>query len=376
MQVRLAEPRDAGAVADYVGRHPDATVFHRPEWGAAVARGCGQRAHVLVASKEEGPPPAPPARAGGEEFDAATSSPLHAFVEGPGVALPSSRVCGILPLTEIHSPLFGRAMVSSGFAVGGGILADGDATGEALAAAAWQLAETRSCPTLELRGGYLPDAWVQDTTTYLNFARPLAADDDAELTAIPRKQRAEVRRALGFDLTTDLGDRDAHYHVYATSVRNLGTPVFPRALFEQVLDTFGDDADILTVRRDGVPLASVLSLYHRGSVMPYWGGGTAEARTWRANDLMYYALMNHARARGCTRFDFGRSKAGTGAAAFKRNWGFEGVPLAYASRTAGGAAKRSVNPLDPRYSLQVRLWSKLPLTLANRIGPIISRGLG
>ena len=334
--VRLATPDDDAAIAAYVVAHPSATAFHRLEWGRAVAKGCGQRAHVLIAGD----------------------------------------IAGILPLTELHSPLFGRALASSGFAVGGGILADDDATGEALAAEAFALAGRLSCPGVELRGGYLPAGWLRDETSYLGFVRSLAADDEAELLAIPRKQRAEVRKAIGFDLTTDVGDRDAHYHVYATSVRNLGTPVFPKSLFGDVLDAFGDDADILTVRKDGVPLASVLSLYHRGVVMPYWGGGTAGARTWRANDMMYFALMRHARTRGCTAFDFGRSKTGTGAAAFKHNWGFEGEPLIYASKTIGGMAKRSVNPLDPKYSLQVKLWSKLPLALANRLGPMIARGLG
>ncbi|MES2290592.1 MAG: FemAB family XrtA/PEP-CTERM system-associated protein [Pseudomonadota bacterium] len=337
-QVRLATSADDARIAAYVAAHPDATAFHRLEWGRAVARGCGQVAHVLVA--------------------------------GDGA------VSGILPLTELHSPLFGRAMSASGFAVGGGILCDDAVIGEALAVAAWQLAETRSCASIDLRGGYLPQGWDRDEATYLGFVRDIAADDEAELLAIPRKQRAEVRRALGFDLTVDIGNRDAHYHVYATSVRNLGTPVFPKRLFSEVLDAFGDDADILTVRRDGEPLSSVLSLYHRGTVMPYWGGGTAQARTWRANDMMYFALMRHARIRGCTRFDFGRSKAGTGAAAFKHNWGFEGQPLTYASRTAAGTEKRSVNPLDPKYSLKVKLWSKLPLPVANTIGPWIARGLG
>ena len=343
--VRIAGRGDDDAIAAYVTRHPQATPFHRLEWGRAVAKGCRQRAHVLIA-------------------------------EGTRNA-----ISGLVPLTELHSPLFGRAMASSGFAVGGGILADAPPIGEALAEAAWTLAERHACRDLELRGGYLPERWARDETTYLGFVRPLAGDDEAELAAIPRKQRAEVRKALGFGLTIDLGDRDAHYRVYATSVRNLGTPVFPRALFEAVLDAFGDDADVLTVRKDGAPLASVLSLYHRGpdnkkTVMPYWGGGTADARTWRANDMMYFALMRHARARGCTDFDFGRSKTGTGAAAFKRNWGFEGQPLIYASRTAPGVVKRSINPLDPKYSLQVKLWSRLPIVVANRIGPLIARGLG
>src|SRR3546814_4563083 len=94
-------------------------------------------------------------------------------------------------------------------------------------------------------------------------------------------------------------------------VRNLGTPVFPKTLFDAVLDVFGEDADILTVRHAETPVASVLSLYWRGTVMPYWGGGTFAARGLRANELMYYALMNHARAKGCSRFDFGRSKVGS-----------------------------------------------------------------
>jgi FemAB-related protein (PEP-CTERM system-associated) len=337
--VRPATPADDGPIANYLATHRQATPFHRREWGRAVARACRQEDHCLVAER-------------------------------------GGTLVGLVPLTEIHSPLFGRALTSSGFAVGGGILCDDPDAGEAIAAAAWRLANAHSCPTLELRGGYLPAGWPQDMTTYQGFVRPLAADDDAELLAIPRKQRAEVRRALGFDLTVDLGDRAAHYAVYSESVRNLGTPVFPRALFADILDAFGDDADVLTVRKDGVPLASVLSLYHRQTVMPYWGGGTAAARTWRANDMMYFALMRHARERGCTAFDFGRSKTGTGPAAFKRNWGFEGVPLAYASRTAEGQAKRSINPLDPKYSLQVRLWQRLPLAVANRIGPLIARGLG
>ena len=193
-------------------------------------------------------------------------------------------------------------------------------------------------------------------------------------------QRAEVRRALGFDLEVRVGrdarDRADHYRVYSESVRNLGTPVFSRKLFNAVLDNFGDDADILTVLHDGTPVASVFSLYHRGAVMPYWGGGTWGARALRANDLMYFALMRHARERGCTSFDFGRSKFGTGAFAFKKNWGFEPAPLAYAVRTADGVEPRAVNPLNPKYRAKIAIWQRLPLGVANFVGPWIARGLG
>jgi lipid II:glycine glycyltransferase (peptidoglycan interpeptide bridge formation enzyme) len=119
-------------------------------------------------------------------------------------------------------------------------------------------------------------------------------------------------------------------------------------------------------------VASVLSLYHRGTVLPYWGGGTAEARTWRANELMYFELMRHAAGRGCTRFDFGRSKLGTGAFAFKKNWGFDPQPLVYWTK----GEMRETNPMNPKYRLQIALWKKLPLPIANLIGPHIARGLG
>lgn len=341
----LSDPADCRAIERYVAGHPAGTVFHRPGWSIAVERSCRQPAHYLVAQAD-------------------------------------GRLTGAMPLSEVHSPLFGRALVSVGFAVGGGPIADDRDTSDALAEAAWHIAGRLSCPSLELRGGTAPDddAWHLEQGIYAGFARPLAENDEQELLAIPRKQRAEVRRALGFDLEIVIGrdetHRRDHYDVYAESVRNLGTPVFPRALFGAVLDAFPDDADILTVRHEGRPLASVLSLYHGGAVLPYWGGGTRDARTWRANDLMYYALMRHARQRGCSSFDFGRSKFGTGAFAFKKNWGFEPRPLAYAVRTADGQAPRQVNPLNPKYRLQIALWQRLPLPIANRLGPWIARGLG
>lgn len=341
----LGDARDRARIGDFVRAHPDATPFHLPEWITAVARGCGQRAHCIVAEQASG------------------------------------AISGILPLVEIGSPLFGRALVSSGFGVGGGILAESDPAVAALADAGWALAERLRCPTMELRGGPVPGpAWHVDDTTYLGFARDLAADDETELLAIPRKQRAEVRKSLAADLTVSAGrnadDLKSHYAVYAESVRNLGTPVFPRRMFAEVVQAFGDAADIMVVSHGGGAVASVLSLYMNGIVYPYWGGGTHAARSLRANERMYFALMAHARARGCTRFDFGRSKAGTGPAAFKKNFGFDGLPLVYAKRTADGAAPREINPLSPKYAMQVRLWRKLPLWIANRAGPLISRGLG
>lgn len=318
------------------------SLFHRPAWLQAVAAGTGQRAAGLVC-------------------------------ERLGV------VTGWLPLTEVRSALFGKALVSSGFGVGGGILAESPEAGRVLAEAAERHAQAGGFPGIELRGGPIPEHWDAWSDKHCGFIRPLAASDEAELNAIPRKARAEVRKGLAFDHRVTIGrgasDLAAHYACYSESVRNLGTPVFPRALFVAMLDAFPDSSDILTVWDGERPLASVLSFYHDGAVMPFWGGGVFAARAARANERMYYELMLHARRQGMARFDFGRSKTGSGPFAFKKNWGFAPEPLTYGAWTAAGAKGRNIDPTDAGYSRKIELWKKLPLALANTLGPWIARGL-
>ena len=341
LAVRRAGAGDEARIEAFLARHPGATPFHRPAWLRAVERGTGQRACGLVAEK-------------------------------------GGAVTGWLPLTEVHSPVFGRMLASSGFAVEGGALAEQDRTAKALCRAAEEYALRLSCPTIELRGGPAPRNWLTRTDSHCGFVARLADDDESQLLAIPRKQRADVRKGLENPLEVAIGtsaqDRAAHYAVYAESVRNLGTPVFPRALFEAVLDEL--EADVLTVSHGGQPVASVLSLYHGDAVLPYWGGGTQAARALRANDRMYFELMRHARERGCRQFDFGRSKSGSGAYFFKKNWGFEPQPLAYSSWTAPGHGRRDADPTSARHAARIALWRRLPLALANRLGPPIARGLG
>lgn len=340
--VRAVDPRqpdEASRIEGFVAAM-GGSVFHRPAWLRAVECGTGQRARGLLAEK-------------------------------------GGAITGWLPLSEVHSPVFGRLLASSGFAVEGGVLTERDATAKTLCRAAEEYATRLSCPTIEMRGGPAPADWDRRSDSHCGFVAPILAEDEAQLHAIPRKQRAEVRKGLEneFDITVGAGPDDcaAHYSVYAESVRNLGTPVFPRSLFEAVLGSL--DSDILTVSHHGRPVASVLSLYHGDTVLPYWGGGTLAARALRANDRMYFELMRHARAQGCERFDFGRSKTGSGAWSFKRNWGFEPEPLGYASWTAPGAPRRDADPTSVRHAARIALWRKLPLALANRLGPPIARGL-
>ncbi len=342
--VSLVDLRDPGEVArieGFVAEHKG-SLFHRPAWLHAVEQGTGQRALGLVAEK-------------------------------------CGSLTGWLPLTDVHSPLFGRALVSSGFAVGGGPLAERESTAKQLCRSAQEMAVRLSCSGIELRAGSAPAGWESWDHTHCGFERTLADTDEAELLAVPRKQRAEVRKSLDLDLEVSVGsgpqDRAVHYAVYAESVRNLGTPVFPRSLFDAMLERFGDNADILTIRHRGEAVASVLSFYHRGAVLPYWGGGTFAARALRANERMYFELMLHARRKGCDRFDFGRSKTGSGPYSYKKNWGFEPKPLTYARWTAPGETPRDIDPTSDAYSAKIALWKRLPLAVANAVGPHIAKGL-
>ncbi|MFZ2997804.1 FemAB family XrtA/PEP-CTERM system-associated protein [Sphingobium sp.] len=344
-QMDLTDPAQARAVDAFVLGHADGSPFHRPAWLHAMEQATGNRALLLAAVG------------------------------------PSGRISGILPLHYVRSRLFGAALVSTAFAVDGGILADDQRAVAVLAAAAQTLASERGGLSLELRGGPAPGGqWQRLDGAHVGFVRPLAVDDEAELLAVPRKHRAELRKALANPALTFIVGRDKahmrdHYRVYAQSVRNLGTPVFPARLFREVMHRFGDDADILIVRDGDRPVSAVLTLYHNGRVLPYWGGGIADARRLRSNELMYYRLMGHGRARGMTLFDFGRSKAGSGQAAWKKSFGFDPRPLVYHGWSADGE-RRDIDPNSARYQRRIALWKKLPLPVANLIGPLISRGLG
>lgn len=344
--VRAADLRDPGECARidaYVADHPESELFHRPQWSLAVERGCGQRGHYLVA-------------------------------ERPGGAL-----AGCLPLTDVRSALFGRALVSTGFGTGGGALADDSAAADALLRAGAELADRLGCATFELRGGPLPEGFEIRDDVYVGFAMDIPQSEEAILKSIKRRHRG-VRRARELELGVRIGagpeDRSDFFRVYGESMRNLGSPVFPRRLFDSMLDRFGEDADIVTVFKGSSPVASVLNFYFKGTVHPYWGGGTWEARDCFGSELLYFEVMCHAARRGCARFDFGRSKVGTGNYSFKMNWGMEPQPLRYGIRTAAGAAPRDINPLSPRNRLKVEAWKKLPLWASNRLGPVLARGLG
>ncbi len=339
--IRTMTAADRAAWDAFVDSHEAATFFHRAGWQEVMARGFGHPAPFLLAEED-------------------------------------GRGTGVLPLVHLKSRLFANSLVSTAFCVGGGPLGRDAATVAALDDAAVAMAGELGVDFLEYRAAPpRPEGWSTKSDLYFGFVRPLDPDPEKNLLAIPRKQRAEVRKGLKLGLVGEIDETvDRFYDLYAESVRNLGTPVFGKRYFQALKEVFGDACEILVVMRGQQPVSALMSFYFRDQVLPYYAGGGMAARGTSAHEFMYWDVMRRACANGIRSFDFGRSKIGTGSFAFKKNWGFEPQPLTYGYRLHGIDAVPEINPLNPKYRTFVALWKRLPLGLSKLVGPWIARNLG
>lgn len=339
--IRYARDEDATAWDAFVLATPDATFFHRFGWRNIFRDIFRLETHYLVAESDR-------------------------------------TITGILPLVHQNSLFFGNSLSSLPFCAEGGPVAIDIESRAMLDDAAIRLMRTLKARSLEFRSRSPSRAgWTVRSGLYATFARDLSSNAEENLRAIPRKQRAVVRKTLQAALTSHIDDNvDALFRIYSESVRNLGTPVFSKRYFAALRATFASDCDIVVVRHGTEPLSAVMNFYFRDTVMPYYAGGLKAARRNGANDFMYWEVMRRAADRGYRHFDFGRSKAETGAFAFKKNWGFEPQWLQYEYYLPPGAAVPEKNPNNPKYAILIALWKRLPLPVANLMGPFLIRGLG
>lgn len=330
----------------YVSRSEQATFCHLPGWARVIDRVWGHAPYHLIA------------RRGGS-------------------------VSGVLPLFHVKSLLFGSSLVSSPNAVYGGVAADDEETRAALVAEAKRLARELRVGFLELRDtfelpGAAADADLHRKDLYVKFECPITTDEETLGKQFQRDIRRMVRVGIKNGLTVVVGRQEylePFYELYATSVRNLGSPVFPKKLFAAFLREFPDASDILLVKHGDRVAGGVLSFYFRDTVMPYYGGAYPEFYKAGVNNFMYWELMKSAAARCYTRFDFGRSKKGTGAYAFKHGWSMEERDLPYRFHLVGASELPRLDPSNPKFSLMIRVWQRLPLGLTKAIGPLLVRNI-
>ncbi|MBN7797450.1 FemAB family XrtA/PEP-CTERM system-associated protein [Parahaliea mediterranea] len=341
LSVRAAGAADEALWDAYVGRHEHATFFHRFGWSRVLRQAFGHQPHFLVA--EEG-----------------------------------GRLRGVLPLAEVRSYLFGRSLTSLPFCVYGGDLADDREAAGALREAACELAARMKVGALELRSTRDSGFGWPTKDLYYTFRKQLESDHDANLKAIPNRQRAMIRKGIAEGLRSEeTADIKRLYRVYSESVRNLGTPVFARRYLEILQREFAGDCRLLMIADDDGDVAGVMSFYHRGEVLPYYGGSVARARDIKGcNHFMYWELMRRSVEEGVLGFDFGRSKRDTGPFSFKKNFGFEPSSLPYEYHLVTRDSVPNLSPSNPRYARLIDTWRRIPLPVANTIGPFLARSLG
>jgi FemAB-related protein (PEP-CTERM system-associated) len=341
LAVRPLAEADRDRWTRFVNGCPDATFFHRIEWKDILEGVFGHRTHYLLAER-------------------------------------AGSIVGILPLAEVKSLLFGHALTSLPFCVYGGVVATVPDAVAALHRAAGELGSALGVSHLELRNRELREIDWPRQDLYVTFRKRIETDPEANLGALPRKQRAMVRKGMKAGLSTQIdADADRFFGLYADNVRRHGTPALPKRYFLALQAAFGRDCEILTVSDTaGRALSSVLTFYFRDEVLPYYAGDHPGAREMAANDFKYWELMRRAAERGFQIFDYGRSKRGTGSFDFKRHWGFEPTPLSYEYQLFRGGSIPQNNPLNPKYRAFIALWRHMPLAVTNALGPFIVRNLG
>ncbi len=341
LTVCIAGDADAEAVNAYVDSHPQGTLFHRSGWANAA-------------------------------------NAAYGFEDVSLAAFRGDVVVGLLPLIDVRAPMLGRSLVSTAFSVGGGPIADDDEGLAALADEAAAIGRDRSANYVELRANpVLGDDWLAKTDVHASFELPLPANEGENLAMVPRKRRAEIRKAIKAVDAGDLSIRIAHdtdefYQLYALSLRDHGTPVFPRAFLDALVSAFAGQTEISIADFHGEPVAALLSFYDGDVVRPYYIGATKAARDARAAEFLYWSQMRRAAARGCARFDFGRSKIGSGPYHFKKLWGAAPKPVVYRCKLIGARNLPDINPNNLKFAAFVAMWRRLPSSLANRVGPFLS----
>lgn len=325
----------------YVKQHSQGSFFHLAGWQSVIEKSFGHACYFLMAERE-------------------------------------GQVAGVLPLVEVKSALFGHALISTPFCVYGGAIADDDLIVRQLEQRAIEISEQLQVDYLELRYRNAQDNGMLLKQAHATFGCELAEDHEQILAKVKKKQRAVIRHSLKNELEyTFSHDVDDFYHLLSESYRNLGTPIFSKQYFAELVKVFESDLDILVVKdKAGNPSNAVMNFYFKNQVLPYYGGGNADARHIKSADFMYYQVMCHAKEKGCSWYDFGRSKNDSGPYKYKKNWGMEPEPLHYYYHLVKATELPNLSPNNPKYKLFISLWQKLPLGISQFVGPFLSKYLG
>ena len=284
---------------------------------------------------------------------------------------------GVLPLFRLRSRLFGDFMVSLPFVNYGGVLADNQAIADALLAAAAEQVSTAGLDHLELRSTAALSDWPHRDDK-VSMILPLPETADTLWQQIGSKVRAQINRAPADQLETRFGGLellDDYYRVFARNMRDLGTPVYDRGLFREILQTLPEQATLAVVYYRGKPVGTGFLLGHREMLEIPWASTLKKTNTLNVNMYMYWQILRFAIEKQYAFFDFGRSTRDAGTFQFKKQWGAKPQPHYWYYHMANGQPLPALKPDNPKFKLLIAIWQRLPVALTNRIGPAVVKYL-
>lgn len=296
--------------------------------------------------------------------------PKYLLVECEGA------IKAILPLFYISNPIMGKVLLSTPFAVYGGILAATNSARLLLAEKVHALGRELGVDYIELRNFVAGQCvGTPNVSRYVGFTQEVVAGDKAILDSLPKKTRNLVRKALKqpFEMRRSVRDTEVFEHIYAKSMRRLGTPSFPRKYFRNLLANLGEMIDVGEVWLGGKPMAVSLSFVFRGCMHIYYAAAETKYNALGPNTFMYFDHLRWAGENGLSTFDFGRCKRNTGVYEFKRHWNTTMLELPYEVLLIRRKDLPSITPSNPKFKLIIRMWQLLPLWFTKIIGPRLIR---
>lgn len=290
----------------------------------------------------------------------------------------STAVHGILPLVHMKSLSFGNFLVSLPYFNYGGIVADDPAISEQLYREAIELAQKVGAEHIELRQtDAIPNLPARTSKVSMRRALPDHADDLWK--SFPAKLRSQVQRPMKAGMSCRVGREeslDAFYAVFAANMRDLGTPVYAKKFFRNILRAFPDSSWICTVFTErGKPVASGFLLGFKNVLEIPWASSLREYNKYGPNMMLYWEALKLACNRNFRVFDFGRSTPHEGTYRFKQQWGATPVSLYWQYWVKDNKPMPEINPKNPKYQLAIKIWKTLPLCITNTVGPVIVRNI-
>jgi len=290
----------------------------------------------------------------------------------------SGSVRGALPLVRLRSRLFGNFLVSMPYFNYASVLGDSARARDALVAASAAIGRSLGVGHIELRGRAHQDLDLPVREDKVSMRLELPTSAEELFKRFDSKLRAQIRRPQKVGATSRLGGAellDDFYRVFAINMRDLGTPVYPRRFFAAIVAMFPEEANVCVVYLKGKPAAAGLVLRHRGTLEIPWASSLREANRDGVNMLLYWSVLEHAIASGCKTFDFGRSSKESGAYRFKQQWGAVPEQLRWHYWLSDGAQIPQITPNNPKYRIAISVWKRLPVSIANVLGPHIVKNL-